>query len=330
MSWYALDAVEVAFERTKSCLLEPLEVWKWLKLAIIMTLITLGIFSLGNYPFSESDISFISSMPADELVLLLAILLIIFFISVIITYIASVMEFVLVESLVSNEVRFWNYTRRLLGKGFGLMLFRFLIWMVFFIISLLALLPLISLKEYSDLALIFFAFVVIILAMVNWVGGIIISFLVSLAVPVSSYTDTDIFKAFSMILKKFRQDWQQMIVYWLVITGLIIIGTFVFMALFLIVSVIAIALFLVFFALLVAVSDAILSGDELVGATILILFSFIFTVLYILALGFIMVPLSIFLEYHMITFLQMWYPEVEIPMFDTLRGFTTENGITSL
>lgn len=144
----------------------------------------------------------------------------------------------------------------------------------------------------------------------------IISFLVSLAVPVSLYTNTDIFKSFSMILKKFSQDWQQMVVCWLVITGLIIIGTFVLMALLLIISIIAIALFIVIFTLLVSVSDAILPGDELVVAIILILFSFIFTVLYILALGFITVPLSIFLEYHMITFLQMWYPELEIPMFD--------------
>lgn len=170
MSWYALDAVEVAFERTKRCLLEPFEVWKWLKLAIIMTLITLGIFSLGNYPLSESDISFILSMPADELVLFLAILAIIFFISVILTYIASVMEFVLVESLVSNDVRLWNYTSLFPGKGFSLMLFRFLVWIVFFILSLLALLPLISLNDHSVFAFIFFAFVVIIIAMANWIG----------------------------------------------------------------------------------------------------------------------------------------------------------------
>ena len=39
MSWYVVDAVDRAFDRTKKCLLEPFDFWKWLKLAIIVALI---------------------------------------------------------------------------------------------------------------------------------------------------------------------------------------------------------------------------------------------------------------------------------------------------
>ena len=39
MSWYAIDAVDRAFSRTRKALFEPFDFWKWIKLAIIILLL---------------------------------------------------------------------------------------------------------------------------------------------------------------------------------------------------------------------------------------------------------------------------------------------------
>ena len=64
------------------------------------------------------------------------------------------MEFVFVESLVRNEVKFWTYSRRFLGKGFYLLLVRLALGLVFLVLLGIAALPLIPsiLENSSDFA----------------------------------------------------------------------------------------------------------------------------------------------------------------------------------
>ncbi|MDW7732748.1 MAG: hypothetical protein SCH66_10020, partial [Methanolobus sp.] len=105
MSWYVVDALDGAFERTRKCLLEPFDFWKWVKLALIIFLIAIGSgFNNGggNYSFDDSDVEEFEDISAEDLGIIAAIMLFIIILLIILAYVASVMEFVLVESVVSN------------------------------------------------------------------------------------------------------------------------------------------------------------------------------------------------------------------------------------
>ncbi|TGC09141.1 hypothetical protein CUN85_07155 [Methanolobus halotolerans] len=342
--------MDKAFERTKKCLLEPFDFWKWVKLTIIVLLIGGGASfngGGGNYSFDGSDVPSSQDIPAGisdifQMIsnniaanasgYIIGAVLLVIILALVLAYISSVMEFVLVESLVSNSVKFWEYSRSFLGKGFGLFLFRLLLGFIYLVLIAIVTLPFIYyLMSQTDagpgnslaasIAYLIFLLIFIIFVLVI-VGGIIGSFL-NLSIPVSLYSGSSIFSAFSMVLKKFGQDWQQIIIYWigrivLNIAVAIIVGIVV-----LIIAAIALMLFLVIDGVLYLVLSALLLGSDLLIWIILAPVIFIQIIVFILAIAFVSMPASIFLKYHMLTFLQMWYSRFEIPMFDQLQDSDT-------
>lgn len=146
MDWYVIDALEDAYERTKRCLFEPFDLRKWVKLAIILLFVS-GSSGYGGNPFNSfSNLnvdsvygpSYNNDYIADQNILdsinrevtysfdilsvsIIALILVLIFIFI---YISSLMEFVLVESLVSNKINFLEYIRRFFGKGIQLFLIK--------------------------------------------------------------------------------------------------------------------------------------------------------------------------------------------------------------
>ncbi|MDW7733439.1 MAG: hypothetical protein SCH66_13560, partial [Methanolobus sp.] len=237
--------------------------------------------------------------------------------------------------VVINRVRFWEYSRRFLGKGFNLLLFRLAVALIVLVISAIVAVPLLYLIMGSasgdmELLLVPLVFLLVILGLVFWVAGMIINSFVNLSIPISLYTETSVFSAFSRVFQKFRQDWQQIVAYWLGRMVLAILLSIVSLILTLFVSMIALLLFLVIDGIIYFVLSAIASGGGMLIWIVLVPVILVQLVLLILAVLLIGMPVTLFLKYHMLTFLKMWYPEVEMPMFDTLRSFTAENGITSL
>ncbi|WP_406657252.1 hypothetical protein V7O62_01485 [Methanolobus sp. ZRKC2] len=355
MSWYVIDAVDSAFERTKKCLLEPFDFWKWVKLTIIVLLIGGGAsFNTGggNYSFDESDASTFEDITAGSgdifqgifeniasniVAYIIGIILLLIILALVFSYISSVMEFVLVKSLVSNDVRFWEYSRSFLGKGFGLFIFRLLIAIIFLIIVGIMSLPLFYfLISQGDAdfgstfaaGIIYFMLFLFIIIVIGIIGGIIGSF-VNLSIPVSLYTGSSIFKAFSMVLKKFRQDWQQIVIYWLGRIVLIIAVGIVVGIVTLIVAAIALILLLIIDGALYLVLSALLPGSDMVVWIILAPVILIQIILLVLIIAFVGMPATLFLKYHMLTFLQMWCPDLEIPMFDRQEEYTMEDTAAS-
>ena len=88
----------------------------------------------------------------SPLAIIAALIAFLFLLALIFSYISSVMEFVFVEALVKNEVHFWAYSKKFLGKGFNLLLIRLALGLVFLVLFVLALLPFIPvfLKESPD------------------------------------------------------------------------------------------------------------------------------------------------------------------------------------
>ena len=151
------------------------------------------------FPFGtdEPGLSYIQSVSSSAIII--AAIVLILLLALIFSYISSVMEFVFVESLVRNEVKFWAYSRRFLGKGFYLLLVRLALGLVFLALFGIAALPLVPaiLENPSD-----FAWPAL-LGGIFWIAGVIIvlillgaaiNSLLSLAIPLSIYRKTGFFQ----------------------------------------------------------------------------------------------------------------------------------------
>ena len=346
MSWYAIDAVDRAFSRTRKALFEPFDFWKWVKLAIIIFFVGIGSNYGGpgaNYQTGSEDfvnnyeniehgeipdfpsgiswlgLSYIESISPLAIIAAIVIFFILFIL--VFSYISSVMEFVFAEALVKNEVHLWAYFKKFMRKGFNLLLIRLALGLVFLVLFLLTLLPLIPivLTESTDFALpafiggiLWFFGVIILLALI---GSVISSFL-SLAIPLSIYRETGILSAFRMVYRNFRKSWKEVLVYWFIrfLLGIAIgILAFVLFGLLMLALVIA---FLIIDVVLYFLFSAFVSETfvwVLLIPFVLIELLFIFVTLLLLS-----VPLSVFMKYHLLSFLETWFADADIPFFDNL------------
>jgi hypothetical protein len=355
MSWYVIDAVDRAIERTRTCLIEPFDLWKWVKLAIIAFFIGGsggGGFNSGGNNYGGSDSDF-SSLPSGineignsiqstlssfsvSAIIIGAILLIVLFV-LLMSIIGSIMDFVFVESLVYNDVHIRGYFKKYLGKGLSLFILRILIGLgIMLIMAIMALISLslmgVSFSDMSNLEsadsngmlmllpFMIFIFIAVVLV-VAIITGILGSF-INMSIPVSMYSDCSIFSGLSRVLGQFRKDWKQIIIYWI---GRLILGIAVGIAM-AIVGFILAAILLILLGIvdlvLYFVFSAILSDTAVWVLLIPILV--VELILFILIMAFIGMPAKVFMKYHMLTFLQKWYP-IDLPMFDNVHRIADSN-----
>ncbi|HML26283.1 MAG TPA: hypothetical protein PKC27_06290 [Methanomethylovorans sp.] len=349
MDWYVIDAVEVAYERTKRCLFEPFDLWKWVKLAIILMLVGGGSGHGGNSfnsfsnsgvdsgygsdyisdynPFDSID-GAIDSMFSMEIMALIALILLLI---IVFMYISSVMEFVLVESLVSNNVRFWEYTRRFLGKGFQLFLIRIAALLLSLLVLALIVLPFIIIfgmpsDDHLWLSLIGGMMMIVFLLIVFVIIASVLGSFISMSIPVAMYRNIGVVSAILEVLRKFKLDWQQIIVYWVgrAVLG-IIVGIVALIAVMLALLVTLIP-FLILDLIVYFLLSLVLSGSEWIVLVPLVLVE---VILFIIAMALVSMPFGAFLKYHMLSFVGKWYPEADIP-FGQGIDINTEQAIVSL
>lgn len=337
MDWYVIDAVEVSYERTKRCLFEPFDLWKWVKLAIILMLVGGGSGYGGNSfnSFSNADMypeygpdydpGFGSDFnPLEPIadaasavfsLAVLAIIALIFLLAIFFMYISSIMEFVLVESLVSNNIKFWEYTRRFLGKGFQLFLIRIAAIILSLLVLAMVVLPFVLIfgmhsGDYLWMSLIGGVMILFFLLIVFAIIASVLGSFISMSIPVALYRDIGVLPAILEILRKFRLDWQQIIVYWV---GRIVLGIIVGIAAFVVIMLALLATivpFLILDVILYFLLSLVLSGSEWIVLAPVILVEVIF---FILAMALVSMPFGTFLKYHMLSFVERWYPEAGIP-----------------
>ncbi len=332
MGWLSIDAVDGAFKRTKKALTEPFDFWKWVKLGIISILIG---GEGGNFYTDGTNMpSERSAHPSiDEIsrqvgqfwnqymtLILIAVVFIIFLI-LLFGYISSVMEFVLVESLVTNTVAFWAYSRKYLRRGFNLFIIRLVLALFFLSLFIIVMYP--AIVQFIELhgnippGLIFGAFVrfIAVVLAIAIVGGIIGSF-INLSIPLSMYNGIGIIAAFKIVVGKSRTDWKQIIVYWVVrfILGLVV-GIAVAVAAFILLVILAIILAIPAVILYFILSGLFGAGNILfwILMTPYLLIALIIIVLFLLMAS---APAPVFMRYHLLMFLQLWYPDARIPFAD--------------
>lgn len=345
MTWYAIDAVDRAFSRTKKALFEPFDFWKWVKLAIIIFFVG-GIGSnyggsgtnyqpgpnnyendfpaiepgnIPDFPYDISGLGLNYIEPVSTLAIITAAIIFFILFILIFSYISSTMEFVFVEALVKNEVHLRSYFKKFMRKGFNLLLIRLALGLIFLVLFVLAFLPFIPvlLSDSPDFAVpalvggFFWIFgVIIVLALI---GAIIGSFF-SLAIPISIYRDMGILSAFRMVFRNFKKSWQEILVYWFIRLLLGIGITILVFILFMLLILALVIVFLIIDAILYFFFSMLVSEPLLWILLIpFVLVEFLFMLGTLLLLS---VPFAVFMKHHLLSFLENWFADSNIPFFD--------------
>ncbi len=336
MEWYALEALDKAFARSKRTLFEPFDLWKWIRLAFIIILAGsgAGFNGSGGNGGGGGDISDLQSgdMPLadtisynailDQLSLpgislaIVAIVLIIVLIFLF-QYLASLMDFTLVESLVRNDVRILEYSGRFLSQGFRLFLLRLGIGLIFLSILALAALPLIVQVvngTYDDFWPMMVAGVLSLLTLIFIIAIIssMVNSLINLSIPLVLYQEKGVIEAFRSVLSLAIKDWQQMLVYWVGRAILWGAGT-------LIIAIALVVILFIPFVFFVLIDIMIYFGVEFISTSswlswLVLAPVIIVEVLFLLLAGMLgKVPLGVFMKYHTLGSLEMWKDDIAIP-----------------
>ena len=336
MGEYSIDALGGAFEKTKKALIQPFDFWKWVKLGIIIIL--LGGSGGGNYSSNsqqfdgkdfkgesiEAQIEEIFDQIAQfiqqyKTYILIGVVAIVG-ISLILSYISNVMEFVFVESLVSNQVKFWAYSGKYLGLGFNLFIIRFILGLAALLLFIIAMLPIIlpvlQSPETFNVGLfiggmLWFIAVILMLAVIF---GIIDSF-INLSIPLAMYNNTGIIASVNKVYNNCKAGWGHIIVYWVIRIILRVVVA-------IIVGIPILILFFTIFAILAGIGGLMYFVLSTIGAgsfvwLVLTPYALVVFVLFITFILLASVPAPVFIKYHMLSFLQAWYPDAKLPFFDT-------------
>lgn len=335
MGWYGLEAFDLAIKRTKKALIEPFDFWKWIRLGIIAFFVGGGGMGTSNFnsPASWQDGNRKMETPSIQEVIdkliqfwhqyqtyILIGLAFIIFIILLFTILSSIMEFVFVESLVTNRVSIRAYFRKYLHPGFNLFILKIILGIGFLSLFVLAMIPLFrqllsgTINPGLILGSILWLFgLALILHVLN---GIISSF-ISLAIPVVMYQEVGIIKAIKTVMGRFKEDWKQIGVYWIVrffawIAGAIVVGIATLILLIVILLILLIPALILYF-ILSALGQ---SPGSFLFWVVTIPYGLIAVVVMILFMLIVSVPLPVFMKYHLLMFMQRWYPDLMIPLVD--------------
>lgn len=254
----------------------------------------------------------------------------IIFMILLFTLLSSVMEFVFVESLVTNSVTIRAYFRKYLRPGFNLFIVRIILGIIFLSLFLLVMIPVFRQLLSGTItpglilrSIVWFFGIILILAVLSGITSSIIS----LAIPMVMYQEVGIITAIRKILGRFKEDWRQIAVYWVVrffawAAGAIVVGLAALILLILILLILLIPALILYFIL------SALGGSFLFWA-LMIPYGLIALVVSIILLLIVSVPLPVFMKYHLLTFMQRWYPDVRIPLADPVGKGVQSSDVVS-
>lgn len=246
------------------------------------------------------------------------------------TLLSSILEFVFVESLVTNSVTIRAYFRKYLRPGFNLFIVKIILGIICLSLFLLAMLPVLRQLLSGNItpglmfgSIAWFFGIVLILAVLSGITG---SF-ISLAIPVVMYENVGIITAIRKILGRFKEDWKQIAVYWVVrffawAAGAIVVGLaalILLIVIFLILLIPALILYFILSAL----------GGSFLFWVLMIPYGLIALVVLIIFLLIVFVPLPVLMKYHLLTFMQRWHPDTKIPLVDPVDADVQSSDVAS-
>ena len=351
MVWYSIDVINAAVKRTKKILLEPFDFWKWIKLGIIILFIGGGFGSTGsnfdpgafNRPSQDRSLEgpstgeiinqIIQFWHQYQTYILIGVAILIFII-LIFGLISSIMQFVFVESVVTNKVMIIDYFKKYMRPGFNLFIIQTILGLFFLSLFILAMLPVVqsilaspeTISFGSILGNIFWFFIVIIVLAI--ISGMIES-LISLSIPLVIYEQSGLIEAIKKVFGRAGADWKQIVVYWVmrsvlwIAAGIIvgIIAILIFILLFIVIFIMGVILYLILSMLGIGTGD--------IGFwAVMIPFGIIALIPLIVLMLLASVPAPVFMKSHMLLFLRFWYPDVKIPLFESKESTEVSGNFT--
>ena len=328
MPWNAIDALDDARAATQSLLL-PVELGRWVRLAVIALFVGGGIGfpgggnagftggGGGGQPVPPPDGGTLP-MPDAEFtrlagavvigILVVAVVLVLLF-----ALIGAVMEFVLVEGLRSREVRIRRNFRQYLGAGLRLFVFRAIV--VFALLAAIGL-PLAAVFLAGvNLAPAYFALLVPLLFVFLAIGlvvAVVLLFTTDFVVPTMIAEELGVVAAWRRVLSVVRREWREFGLY---VVARFVLGIAAGIAVGLVLAVLALLIALpflliglaIFFALGAAVGTVGIGGWILLGAVFLAYVAVLFAVG-----AAVQVPVVTYFRYYALFFLGAETPELDL------------------
>ncbi|NEU57052.1 hypothetical protein [Halorussus sp. MSC15.2] len=343
MPWYAVEALDDAFDATKA-LLTPLDARQWLALAFV-------VFFLGNAGAGGTSVTAggSSGAPADGpqvgpggppgqmgwegdlpfafgeiLPIIAGVVAVALVVGLLYVLVGSVMEFVFVESLRRQRVRIRRYADQHFGQAVGLFAFRAVLGMVVALPALGLILGGVSVATGGpSVALGAVVLLVPLLVVAGLVVALVDGLTVSFVVPVMILRDVGILDGWRRFWPTLTGQWKQYAVYVLVRFGLsLVVGTVASV----VGGVVGAVLFAPFAALgVVSVPalggpEAILSNPVAVALGVALLLGYLALMTAVLAAVF--VPVQTYLRYHAL--LVLGDTEGDLDLIPELRGDVRE------
>jgi hypothetical protein len=315
--WYAIAALEESLDRTKGLLFSPFRLVFWLKLALVVMLAS-GLGGGGNGSRIWDTVSK-GGFDTELLVIAAVAFAIILFISLILAYVSAVFRFVYIKSLVKGDLRLIDDFKEHAGNGLKLFLFQ-VAFLVLFILAIVAGAVIVGLtfgfmrSSFIVLPLMIvgitaFIILVLILTLIMWL-------IMEFAVPLMYDRGYGIIEAINRLTRLIRSNFWQFIVYvflkfsmGLVSFVLVFSISFVFfLIVFIILLIIGVGAYLGITALgELSVTPALLGLIVLGAIAYMVL---VLVISYVVVL--ITLPLSVFLRYYGLVFLQHVEPALNL------------------
>lgn len=304
MSWYAIDAIDEAFETTRSFLF-PFEAGRWLRLAIIVFF--LGSVSSGNIQSSSSmDVSH-TAPGEDTLALLVGIGLIILALFIVFGLIGSVMRFVLLDSVHTDSIHIRQYFRQRFKKGTRLFLFEIgvlLIAVLPFVVGGVAFIS--GLLEPTDRMFVLSMVLLILLGVVIALSvTILLDFTISFVAPVMLLEDRGVISGWQRFWPTLKAEWKQYALY-VVLNWILNLVAGIIMG---------IALLLVGLAVLVgiAIPTVVVFGlSETIGLVVLTLLGFVGVLVILVGVFVVQILVKVYFRYYSLLILRETNTEFDL------------------
>jgi len=302
MTLAALDRIDDAYRATAS-FLRPVERGQWLRLALVCLFVGLPTAAGSGAQWSTpaNDPTPTPGGPADvppEVWIAVAVaILVALALALAFTFVGSVMEFVLYESLRRESVSVRAYWRRYFGRGVGLFGFRLAVGLAVLVaIVLLVGAVVLSLAATGGAASALFLAVVAVptALVVALVAGLVESFTTAFVVPVMLAEDRGVLAGWRRFWSTLTREWREFLAYAVLA---FVLGTVGAAAVGVVVALLAVVLLLPT-AVLAAPAVALFLLAEPLGIAAFVVVGLLYVLAVVAVAAAVQVPVVVYLRYY--------------------------------